>query len=175
MKFKDLKLGSKLGVGFGIVITLALALGLTAIYNMQNINTETGYLANEYLAEVDVATSIERISKDIMYEMRGYSYSENRDMYEAATNKLGLLTAELDKATKLAEDSEKLVMLKENIATTRENVNDYSKFARQTEKAITNIIVQRKAMDASANEFVKAIVKYADSQDRGLQPCFQKM
>lgn len=169
MKFRDLKLGTKLGVGFGIVITLAVALGLTAIINMQSINTETNYLTNEYLAEVDLATTIERTAKDIMYDMRGFSYSENRDMYENAENLLLLLNTELDRANNLADRSAKLDMLKDKIASARANVNDYSKYARQTEKTITSIVAQRKIMDSAAAEFVKSITKYTDGQDRILQ------
>ncbi len=46
MNFKDLKLGNKLGIGFGVLIAIALTLGIIAIVNMERISVESQFLTS---------------------------------------------------------------------------------------------------------------------------------
>ncbi|TNE70583.1 HAMP domain-containing protein [bacterium] len=168
MKFKNLKLGSKLGVGFGTIILLAVILGLVAVYNLQVIGTETEELTEEFLPQIEVTSKIERSVKDIMYDMRGYAYSENKDMYDEVTNQFSVLESTVEDAEILAKNSPNLIALKEKLTQTKENIREYQKFARQTEKVVTQIIVHRKELDENGTAFVNNIVKYTDSQDKVL-------
>ncbi|MFO7884999.1 MAG: PDZ domain-containing protein, partial [Desulfobacteraceae bacterium] len=44
---KNMKLGTKIGVGFGILIIIALVLGGMAVINMKGVSSETTMLAEE--------------------------------------------------------------------------------------------------------------------------------
>ena len=70
MKFKNLKLGAKLAVGFGVLIAISMFLGGMAVINMSKITTESEYLANEYVPEVKIATDLRGAANRAMYEMR---------------------------------------------------------------------------------------------------------
>jgi len=88
MNFKDLKIGTKLGVGFGLLIIIAMVLGLVAVFNMNNISEKSGWLANEYVPEVKIANNIERYSLQTMYAMRGYGFTEEQSYYNEGINNL---------------------------------------------------------------------------------------
>jgi len=77
MNWKNLKLGAKLGTGFGLLILISMILGGLAVFNMSTISTKSTHLADEYVPEVNLANEIERNARQTMYNMRGYSLSEN--------------------------------------------------------------------------------------------------
>jgi methyl-accepting chemotaxis protein len=57
---KNLKLGVKIGGGFGMLIIIACTLGGLAIFNMSNVETESTRLAKAYVPEVEVANNLEK-------------------------------------------------------------------------------------------------------------------
>ncbi len=166
MNWKNLKLGVKLGTGFGLVIALAITLGLLAVYNMSNIDTETGYLINDYFPEVEVATNLERETRDIMYNMRGYALSQNPEYYELVLEDLTHQKNRLDKAELLATLSTQLGTFKEKLVTARDNINKYEKAAKTTNKIIKSIDLERSKLDAAAAVFIESVNVIDDSQDR---------
>ena len=76
MNWKNMRLGTKIGVGFGLLIVIAIALGSLAVYNMKNVADESAKLAKEYVPEVDVAAQIRSAANRTMYAMRGYGFTE---------------------------------------------------------------------------------------------------
>ena len=58
--FKNMKLATKMGVGFGSLIVIVCLLGGLAIYNMTSVTSESEKLANEYVPEVRLANNVER-------------------------------------------------------------------------------------------------------------------
>ncbi|MBF0303699.1 MAG: MCP four helix bundle domain-containing protein, partial [Desulfamplus sp.] len=56
--FKNMKLGTKIALGFGSLIIIALLLGGMAVVNMRTVSVESTKLANEYVPEVAVASEI---------------------------------------------------------------------------------------------------------------------
>ena len=166
MNWKNLKLSVKLGTGFGLVIALAMILGLLAVYNMSTIDTETGYLTDDYLPEVEVATNLERETRDIMYNMRGYALSQNPEYYELVLEDLTHQKNRLDKAELLATLSTQLGTFKEKLVTARDNINKYEKAAKTTNKIIKSIDLERSKLDAAAAVFIESVNVIDDSQDR---------
>ena len=88
-----MKLGTKIAGGFGIVLALAMLLGGIAVFNMARVGKLSTSLADEYVAEVDIATALERATPRAMLEIRSYTYAEDPAMLER-----GL--AHLDEAAK---------------------------------------------------------------------------
>ena len=78
--FKNLKLGTKIGGGFGILLILAIALGTLAVVNMDKVETKSVMLQQEYVPEVDIANKIERSSFRTMYAMRGYGFTTDEGL-----------------------------------------------------------------------------------------------
>ena len=70
---KRLHVGPKMGLGFGIVILLALVLGGIASIIMSGVRTKSIILDQEYIPEVAVSNELERTTRQIMFYMRAYT------------------------------------------------------------------------------------------------------
>ena len=57
---RNLKLGMKIGIGFGILILIACSLGGMAVFNMTTVEKDAKKLSDQYVPEVAVATNVER-------------------------------------------------------------------------------------------------------------------
>ena len=75
MNWRNIRIGGKLGIGFGILILIAIALGIMAIVNMTTMRTETKYLSNEYLPEMKISNNVERSFLEAIFELRAYNYT----------------------------------------------------------------------------------------------------
>ncbi|MGD0728380.1 MAG: chemotaxis protein, partial [Spirochaetia bacterium] len=73
MTMRNMKTAAKIGVGFGLVIAIAMALGAIAIINMLGVQGDARRLDQETVPQVELANSIERSSQLAMYNMRGYA------------------------------------------------------------------------------------------------------
>lgn len=57
MKYSNLKVGLKLGLGFSAVLLLTLLLGLLALFQIQRIAQETKQIATVNIKSIDYASS----------------------------------------------------------------------------------------------------------------------
>jgi methyl-accepting chemotaxis protein len=112
MKWKNFKIGKKLGIGFGIVIFLMAALGIVSIFNMATVSTNSKYLADEYLPELEIANNIERFSALTMYEIRGYGLTEEIAFLNQGKVHLAKIKENVKSAEELQKKSTQLVNLK---------------------------------------------------------------
>ena len=151
---KNLKLGLKLGLGFGCLILIASILGGLAVYNMNTASEGSIRLADAYVPEVGIATDIERSSLLSMYAMRGYSYSREAGFWDRASGYLD----DVQKALKNAEAHygryPYLVKLKANTEKAKVDVDNYSGLAARAHKLILALSESRDAMNAPAREYM---------------------
>ena len=54
---KNMKLGAKIALGFGVLIIIAAILGVVGVWEMGTVKTETTKLADEYVPEADMAVN----------------------------------------------------------------------------------------------------------------------
>ncbi|HKI80538.1 MAG TPA: chemotaxis protein, partial [Pseudodesulfovibrio sp.] len=112
--FKNLKLGLKLGIGFGCLILIAAALGGTAIYDMLVVSEDSRQLAEEYVPEVSIASQLERSALLTMYAFRGYSLSESQVYWTEGRKRLDETGEILSAAKAHADKYPRLVKLKQD-------------------------------------------------------------
>lgn len=170
--FNNMKIGTKIGAGFGILILIACILGGLAIRNMSTIEGESIILAHEHVPEVQQANSIERSSAKIMNLMVRYTLSEDRKHLEAATEQLKRLDEEIVNTEKLAEKASHLVKLKGGVAEVKGLVSEYKKLIAETEKTIALMEGNRKTMNSAAAVFMKNCEDYLSSQNEKLKQEF---
>lgn len=156
MNWNDISLGKKLGVGFGLLIAVTLGLGILALVNMNNIRTQTGYLGEEYVPEVEIANKIERFSLNAMYAFRGYGLTGSEKFLRNGRNSLQDLDEVIHEAKELSLASTQLEMLQASVDQLDKSVEKYTLLVNQTEKANQVMKANRKALDNAAARFVSS-------------------
>ncbi|MYL83456.1 HAMP domain-containing protein [Desulfovibrio aerotolerans] len=165
---RNLKLGMKIGIGFGILILIACSLGGMAVFNMTTVEKDAKKLSDQYVPEVAVATNVERHSFLTMYAWRGYSLSEETSFLEEGKKELNQVQKYLSDAKTHADKYSDLVKLRENVALAQSKVNEYSKLADQTVTQIQALDKDRKLLDTAAASYMKNANDFLKSQEDAL-------
>jgi methyl-accepting chemotaxis protein len=156
MNWNNISLGKKLGVGFGLLIAVTLGLGILALVNMNNIRTQTGYLGEEYVPEVEIANKIERYSLNAMYAFRGYGLTGSDKFLRNGRSSLKDLDQAIAEAKELTQASTQLEMLQSTVDQLNESVENYTLLVDQTEVANQVMKEKREALDNAAALFVSS-------------------
>ncbi|WP_316896366.1 methyl-accepting chemotaxis protein [Pseudodesulfovibrio indicus] len=166
--FKNLKLGLKLGLGFGCLILIACVLGGVAIYDMLMVSTDSRQLAEEYLPEVTIANDLERAALLTMYAIRGYSLSEEERFWNDGRKSLDETQANLRRAGEHADAHPRLVQLKKDVEAASTRLDNYASLVAETNRIIGSMAAIRENMDAAAGKFMKNCEEFLVSQNEAL-------
>ena len=167
--FKNLKLGVKLGLGFGLLIAIACALGGMAILNMKSVQGGAERLAKEYVPEVGMANQVERTSLLTMYAMRGYALAEEAAYWEQGRKEFEEVNKALAAAKAHAEKFPRLTKLKEQVAAAQAKVDEYGKLAQETNRLVTAMAGLRVEMDQAAGAYMKNCAEFLETQNEAMQ------
>ncbi len=163
-----MKLGQKLGTAFGVILVIAVALGSLAVINMNNISKESDALATEYVPEVRIANELRGASNRLMYEMRGYGFTQEKAFYENALEELKAVEAFLQEGEELEKNSARLVKLGEQLKIAENKKDRYIKLIENT-SALTSVINQERTdMDQNASIIKESFNQYIEEQEKQL-------
>lgn len=165
MNFKDLKLGTKLAIGFGSLIMISVIIGGLAIINMSRVTTESHYLATEYVPEVKIANELRAATNRMMYEMRGYGFTEEEEFYKKAVKEIETVKASLSEAEKLSSTAERLEKLGAQVKEAQAAADEYFTLVEQTQKENTELQKGRAEMNENAAMYMKNCNAYLESQN----------
>jgi len=160
---KNMKLGLKISIGFGLLILIACVLGGMAVVNMHGVEVESTRLAREFVPEMIVANNIERSISQAMLEMRSFSYSEDKKQYEAGVRMLGELRRFLGEARAHSEKYPALVKLREDVAKAQAKNAEYEKLIAETVSRMDAVAGVRRNLDVAAADLVKNCEGYQDA------------
>lgn len=163
--FKNLSLAKKLGGGFGILILIAVFLGGMAVYNMKGVEGESQKLAKEYVPEVKVASDLSGASNRVMYEMRGYGFTEDKSFYDAGIEQLDAVDTHLAAAKKLSEEAKNLKALKEHVKVAQSAVDEYKKLVQKTVELNKAMAAARNGLNENAAKYMKNSADFLDNQN----------
>ncbi|PLX19507.1 MAG: chemotaxis protein [Salinivirgaceae bacterium] len=169
MNWKNIRIGGKLGIGFGLLIVIAVALGIMAVINMTTIKTETNYLADEYLSEMEIANNVERSFLAAIFELRAYNYTMEDEFINKGRKLLTETKSYLSDAFALADRAHRLTTLKGLAQGVDENLKKYEDLLNQTEEVIHEMEADREKMDAAAGQYMKNCAEYLDDQNRAMK------
>lgn len=172
--FTKMTVGKRVSLGFALILVLAVALGLMAIYEMKGISHLSNKLAMEYAPEVEVVSSLERNSRRIMYDMRGYGFTEDEKFLQQSKATRETLQKRILTAEKLAAESKSLVKLGPALKSFNEQVNKYDELMVKTQESIDRLAALRKEMDTSAAKYLKATSHYLENQNKQMENDFNK-
>jgi len=166
---KNIKLGIKIGGGFGMLILIACALGGLAVFNMKTVETDSIRLAQEYVPEVGIANELERSSLLTMYAWRGYAFTEQQSFLDEGRKQLTAVQQALGSAEKHSQTYPSLVKLKEQVVTAKTVVGSYAAMADQTVEVVEAMHADRRALDEGAAAYMKNSMDFLDSQNAAMK------
>jgi len=165
---KDMKLSTKIGLGFGFLILIALALGTLAVWNMSGVKAQSTRLQEAYVPEALVGNNIERWSLLTMYDLRGYGYTEEDRFLKGGREALAKLNGYLADAKVLAEEQD-LEKLKGLQAEAAAGVDEYEKLIEETVALNASLDSGRKQMDVFAARYMSTCADFLRGQEEKLQ------
>ncbi len=166
---KNLAMGIKIALGFGILILIAGVLGSLGVYNMKGVEGDSIMLAEEYVPEVDVAVELRGAANRIMYELRGYGFTEDKKYYENAQTEFKAADNALAKARELEKNSSNLKKLKGQIEVATKAIDEYKALAKQTHDTNAKLASIRKVLDESAVKYMQNSNSFLAGQNEKLK------
>ncbi len=151
---KNMKLGAKIALGFGILILIAGILGAVGVVEMGKVKTETAKLAQEYVPEVDMAVDLRGAANRMMYAMRGYAYTEESKFHDEAEKELQAVDTALLKGLKLAKNAKHLKALKGQLEVAGKAVDEYRDLVNQSVETVGKMQSQRQVLYTSAEKYM---------------------
>jgi methyl-accepting chemotaxis protein len=129
---KNMKLGIKIGLGFGVVIAIALVLGTIAIWNMRSVSGLAEKLDGQFVPESALATSIENNFLNALFEIRGYGYTLDRNFLDKGMKYIEQIKKDLKDAKELAARSTALKAFQDQVDKVSERTAEYERLVGET-------------------------------------------
>ncbi|HNW50667.1 MAG TPA: methyl-accepting chemotaxis protein [Prolixibacteraceae bacterium] len=124
-KWNDLKIGTKIGLGFGMLIFLGALIGGIATFSMIKIQDETNYLANESLPSVNESFRIDKDWREVLFFLQQYDYIRDPYYLNRADQYLNKYTNSLDALIKIADNSKKSTIARDKLTTLKTSLVSY--------------------------------------------------
>ena len=168
---KNWTIGKRIIFGFVCLILIAILLGGMAVWKMSGVKTVASTLAGQFMPATEVANNVERQSFLTMYQARGYAYTENTNFLVSGLTNLANVKRYLQDAKDLAAKpgNENLAFLQQSADKAQAKVLEYEDLLQQTVAATERLEKERKAMQAAAQDYMKACDNYLASQTSQLQ------
>ncbi|MBU2548688.1 MAG: cell wall metabolism sensor histidine kinase WalK, partial [Proteobacteria bacterium] len=164
----QMKLGTKIVLGFSLLILIALALGGMAVWNMTTVAGQSNILAYEYVPEVEVANNVERYSLAAMYANRGYGFTEDESFLKTGQENLAQVEKYLADAETLAVKSAHLAKLKEQAGKAKENVAKYKGLLEETVAKNKRLVELRAQMYGASAKYMQNCADFLESQNQAM-------
>jgi methyl-accepting chemotaxis protein len=162
--FGNWKLGSRIGMGFGLLIIVAVGLGGLGAWRMNHEAQAVILLSNELVPEVQVTNELERSAMLAMYNLRGYALSENEQYLQEGSKHLKAVGEQLTKASELADHAATLSVLSAAAKSGRTSVDEYVKLTAATTDNFKAMTADRESMDEAAKRYMDTCEAYRSGQ-----------
>jgi len=165
---KNLKLGTKIGGGFGVLILISMLLGGVAVYNMKHVGTVADNLETKIAPQVDTAVRVERNALLTMFAMRAFQYTGTEEAYNEGMAGLAEVDKALAEAATLAQKHPDLTKLKDIVAKAQAKVAEYRTLCQQAKDMDTSKDKNMATMVEAAASFSKSSEDFYEGENKKL-------
>ena len=165
---QKMKLGTKLTMGFMVLLAIAMGLGGLAIWEMNSVKKTATALAAERVPEVEVAYAIERYAYNTMFEIRGYAYNDDESFLKKGKESLAQVKKYLQDGKALGASSPNLAKLAEMVAEIDTHVEEYEKLLDQSVSDTKGLEAERKSAEAAAAKYMEMCYQVLTHQNESL-------
>jgi len=166
--FNNMLMRTKLGLGFGILILIAMIVGGVAVMKMRAAESDSKKLSQEYVPEAKDASDLESRAYRTMYMMRGYTYTGDKKFLDAGMDALAQVKETIGMAEQLATKAIHLTKLKDSLADIKKNVTEYEKQAGLTVEKRKDLEKTATDMNANANDYTESALTLYKSQSAAM-------
>ncbi len=145
--FAQMKTGSRVIAGFGVMLVILAALGITGFVMFGKVQSNVTELEDHSLAAVRNSTGVERAAFEAILEEKNYVLYKKDEIHEKAKKKLGELAACLDQVDRVAEAYADVDLAKKS-KEVRELALQFGKFYDQGVAALKDNKAGEETMDA---------------------------
>jgi methyl-accepting chemotaxis protein len=149
MRWQNLKIGVKIGLGFSAMIVVAAIIAIIAFINMGSIQTETGGLSNEFIPAISNAFQIDQNWKEISSLLQSYDYTGDDYYLNKAKGRLTKFKAALSKMMELTGNSKALKSSNKDFLAIQTDVDKFDKILGAYESQVTEYATQFKRLESS--------------------------
>jgi methyl-accepting chemotaxis protein len=165
---KQMKLATKLAVGFGSILLIALALGGMAVVNMTGVKSTAVQIQKEIVPEVAVANNIERWVLQTMFVARGYNFTEEKQYLEETRKNLAEVKKFLAEAQKHGASSVRLARLTDAAKKAETSALEYERLFNETVSLTEGLEKERGDAEVAAANYMKACSDWLAVQNKKL-------
>ncbi|GAB6057463.1 methyl-accepting chemotaxis protein [Desulfonatronum parangueonense] len=166
--FKNMRLGVKLGLGFGLLIIIMLALGGLAILNMHRVGGDSNRLANELVPEWVIAGNIAGSQAQAVNYLSRYGLTHDSALLERGRNEIRAIRDHLEEGRGLAQERPRLAQLRTGVQEITTLMNTFEEAVTKTEQAVGRIADARAQAGLAADTFVESISAYIQAQNTAM-------
>lgn len=181
-RWNNLKIGIKIGIGFGILVLMAAIIGVLGLNNMKEIQNETNYLANESLPSVNESVRADKDWREILLYLQAYDhlrdpyyFSRSNEYIEKFEHSLNTLISISESSNESTINKEKLTHIQESLNSFKDIVSQYTIQVEANNESLTlfekNVQdIQRSAAGSSALNNLHSAAYYIVSAINNRKP-----
>ncbi|EPR44672.1 methyl-accepting chemotaxis sensory transducer [Desulfovibrio sp. X2] len=166
---KNLKLGIKMGLGFGLLIVIACVLGGLAVYSMRGVSQDADRLDTQFVPEVAKANGLERAYRAAMLETRTLSFTGDEETLQAVRRTMGEVKEALRKVEEHAQAFPQLTILRENVAKAKEKIALYESLSDETAALQAGIAKDRDKLDTAGQQYMRNCTTFLADQNTSME------
>lgn len=165
MKWNNLKIGLKLGIGYGVIILIMLIIGSIAVFHMLRLKNTAKNLATESIPRMVISQNLQNASFGAMYALNLYTITSDEKYVGEAKNHINNLKKNLDDANRIDSDSEQGELFIEAVIKTRSEIDLYEKKILELIDDARKLKESQILMDNAALEFTDNCYNFLRSQE----------
>lgn len=163
--FRNLKIGTKLFISFGLLVVLFGAIGFVTWSKMSVVKGRASSLAMEYVPEVSTGTSVERATLMAQSDLESYALVYDVNYLQSGLKHLAETRKHLQEARILGEQYQGLVALREGTANALAALDEYQAILERGQTLIDSQEESLGQMAWAAESYMKGIEEFLSSQN----------
>jgi methyl-accepting chemotaxis protein len=165
---KTMRLTTRMGVAFGVVVVVVLALGLVGTVSMKRVGHLSTSLATENIPEISLANNIERHALSMIPSLRDYGYTDDGAFLTEVRAQLETLRQFLAEAKSHGASSAHLGRLKEAAILGEKAVLDFEQLTEERTQLTLVLEKERLGCLAAGTNFVSICAAFLQRQKEAM-------
>jgi methyl-accepting chemotaxis protein len=171
---KNLKMAAKIGVGFGLVIAIMLALGGLVFLNMSGVQGDVRRLDKETVPQVAISNAMARAAELTSSNMQAFSLTLDEKYSDRVMKYLGDMGKAVSDAQGLSGKNARMNVLRNNAAAADEKLKELNPIANDALSAEKAIFSARGSSDVAAITLQKMGASFLETENRKLADAIRR-